>query len=41
MEVREMEDVKTLLAHVRHQLDEAGAEQIPMPDLEARELTAT
>lgn len=40
MEVREMEDVKTLLAHVRHQLDEAGAEQIPMPDLEARELTA-
>ena len=35
-----MEDVKTLLAHVRHQLDEAGAEQIPMPDLEARELTA-
>ena len=40
MEVREMEDVKTLLAHVRHQLDEAGAERIPMPDLEARELTA-
>lgn len=35
-----MKDVKTLLAHVRSLLDEAGEEQIPMPDLEARELTA-
>lgn len=41
MEVMHMEqNVRTLLAHVRARLDQAGAEVIPMPDLEARELTA-
>lgn len=34
------QNVRTLLAHVRARLDQAGAEVIPMPDLEARELTA-
>lgn len=34
------QNVRTLLAHVRARLDRAGAEEIPMPDLEARELTA-
>lgn len=33
------QNVRTLLAHVRARLDQAGAEIIPMPDLEARELT--